>query len=174
MIPALIAASKARPVYRKLIRVQHGAQGEEEVTQLLSRLSDEYILVNDVVLPGGLGNVDHVVFGPCGIVVIETKRYKGHISCRRGQWFHNGRPIRGVGRQANQGAIAIKQFLSEEHSQHKATALRWVHSLVVFAHPLCSLELDRPDATVARYSELLDAIRAIGKRDQPPRQWPKR
>jgi hypothetical protein len=166
MIPVLIAASQARPAYRRLARVQHGAQGEEEVTRLLSRLSDEYVLVNDVVLPRGFGNIDHVVLGPCGIVVIETKRYKGHISCHRGKWFQNGRPIQGVGRQANRGAIAIREFLSEEHPQLKATALRWIHSLVVFTHPLCSLELDRPDASVARYSELLDFIRARGRRDQ--------
>jgi hypothetical protein len=166
IVPVLIAASQVRPVYRKLARVQHGAQGEEEVTRLLSRLSDEYILVNDVVLPRGFGNVDHVLLGPCGIVVIETKRYKGHISCSRGRWFHNGRRIRSVGRQANRGAIAIRQFLSGEHPQLKATSLRWVHSLVVFTHPLCSLELDHPDVPVARYSELLDAIGATGKRDQ--------
>lgn len=168
IIPVLIAASLARPVYRKLTRVQRGAQGEEEVTQLLSRLPDDYILVNDVVLPRGRGNIDHVVLGPCGIVVIETKRYKGCISCRHGEWFQNGRPIRGVGQQANGAAMAIKRFLSEEHPQLRGTALRWVHSLVVFAHPLCSLELDRPDVTTVRYSELLDVIRATGKGDQLP------
>lgn len=166
IIPVLIAASLARPVYRKLTRVQHGAQGEEEVVRLLSQLPDDYILVNDVALPRGFGNVDHVVLGPCGIVVIETKRYKGHLSCRDGQWFQNGRPIPSVGQQANGAAMAIKRFLSEEHPQLKGTALRWVHSLVVFTHPLCSLELDRPDATTVRYSELLDVIRATGKRDQ--------
>ena len=100
VIPVLIAASRARPVSRKLRRVQHGAQGEEEVTQLLSRLPDDYIRVNDVALPRGLGNVDHVVLGPCGIVVIETKRYQGHIVCRRGQWFQDGRPLRrSIGQQ---------------------------------------------------------------------------
>jgi len=165
IVPALISVSQARPVYRRLARVQHGAQGEEDVTRLLSRLSDEYILVNDVVLPRGFGNIDHVVFGPCGIVVIETKRYKGHIACLRGEWFVNGHPTRGVGRQANRGAIGIREFLGQEHPHLKASALRWVHSVVVFTHPLCSLELDRPDATVARYSELLDVIRAKGRRD---------
>jgi len=166
VIPVLIAASRARPVSRKLRRVQHGAQGEEEVTQLLSRLPDDYILVNDVALPRGLGNVDHVVLGPCGIVVIETKRYQGHIVCRHGQWFQDGRPLpRSIGRQANGGAAAIKRFLREEHPQLAATALRWVHGLVVFTHPLCSLEVDRPDVTTVRYSELLDAIRATGTGD---------
>ena len=165
VIPVLIAANLARPVSRKLRRIQHGAQGEEEVTQLLSRLPDDYILVNDVALPRGFGNVDHVVLGPCGIVVIETKRYKGHISCHSGRWLHNGLWIPSVGRQANRGALAIKRFLREEHPELTGTALRWVHSLVVFTHPLCSLELNRRDATTVRYSELLDVIRATGKSD---------
>ena len=166
LIPVVIAARLARPVSGKFTHVQHGAQGEEEVTQLLGRLPDDYVLVNDVARPRGFGNVDHVVLGPCGIVVIETKRYRGHIVCRHGQWFQDGWPLRrSIGQQANGGAAAIKRFLREEHPQLAATALRWVHGLVVFTHPLCSLDLDRPDVTTVRYSELLDAIRATGRGD---------
>jgi hypothetical protein len=39
--------------------------------------------VNGVVL--GAGNIDHVETGPCGIVVIETKRTVGNIGCEGDQ-----------------------------------------------------------------------------------------
>ncbi len=75
LVPLFIAASQARPIHRKVRRVQRGLEGEESITALLQHLPDDYLLVNDVVLPRGRGNVDHVLLGPCGIVVIETKNY---------------------------------------------------------------------------------------------------
>ena len=35
------------------------------------------MVYNDVNLPGKRGNIDHVVIGPTGIYVIETKNYSG-------------------------------------------------------------------------------------------------
>ena len=162
--PLLWAAGRARRVYRRLARVRRGIRGEEDVTALLRRLPDDYILVNDVMLSGSLGNIDHVVFGPCGIVVIETKRYRGLIACERGRWFQNGRRIRSVGKQANQGAMSLKERLRREHPELAETALRWIDSIVVFTDPLCRLRIDRPGVTMVRYSELLGVILAKGLR----------
>lgn len=166
LVPLLIAASQARPVYKKLTNFRSGIAGEQDVTRLLAKLPDDYVVVNDVLLPGRRGNIDHVVLGPCGIVVIETKRYRGSIACHQGRWFQNGRPIRNVGRQANQGAIALREFLRREHPELGSTTLRWVDSIVVFTHPLCRLRLDRPGITTTRFSELLDALLAKGQRSR--------
>jgi hypothetical protein len=164
LVPLLFAMSQARPVYRKVGRFRAGIAGEQDVTRLLAKLPDDYVVVNDVVLPGQRGNIDHVVLGPCGIVVIETKRYGGAITCRQGRWFQNGRPIRNVGRQANHGALALREFLRREHPELETTTLRWVDSILVFAHPLCRLTVDRPGITSVRFSELLDALLAKGQR----------
>lgn len=163
ILPLLIAASHAKPVYRRLTHFRSGIVGEQDVTRLLAELPDEYVVVNDVMLPGQRGNVDHVVLGPCGIVVIETKRYRGSIACRQGLWFQNGRPLRNVGKQANQGAVAVREFLCLEHPELRSTALRWVDSMVVFTHPLCRLEIDRPGITTIRFSELLEVMLAKGR-----------
>jgi hypothetical protein len=81
LIPVLLVLLVAGPAVRRItarIRaVRKGRLGEKLVTELLAGLPDEYYLVNDVGL--GAGNIDHVVTGPCGIVVIETKRIAGHI-----------------------------------------------------------------------------------------------
>jgi len=163
LVPLLIAASQARPVYKKLTHFRSGIAGEQDVTALLGKLPDDYVVVNDVVLPGQRGNIDHVVFGPCGIVVVETKRYRGSIACHQGRWSQNGRPLRNVGRQANQGAIALREFLRREHPELRSTALRWVDSIVVFTHPLCRLKVDRPGITTTRFSELLGVILSKGQ-----------
>lgn len=161
----LVAASQAWPVYRKLTHFRSGIAGEQDVTRLLAKLPDDYVVVNDVMLPGQRGNIDHVVLGPCGIVVIETKRYRGSIVCRQGRWSQNGRHIPSVGRQANQGAIALREFLRREHPELR---LRWVDSIVVFTHPLCRLKVDRPGITTARFSELLGVILAKGQGKRVP------
>jgi hypothetical protein len=168
LVPLLVAASQARPVYKKLTHFRSGIAGEQDVTVLLAKLPDDYVVVNDVVLPGQRGNIDHVVFGPCGIVVIETKRYRGWIACRQGRWLQNGRPIRNVGRQANYGAIALREFLRREHPELPSTALRWVDSIVVFTHPLCRLKIDRPGITTIRFSELLGVILSKGQGNRLP------
>jgi hypothetical protein len=159
----LIVASRARPAYRKMTNFRSGIAGEQDVTRLLAKLPDDYAVVNDVMLPGQRGNVDHVVLGPCGLVVIETKRYRGSIACRQGRWSQNGRPLPDVGRQANRGAMAVREFLCREHPELGSTALRWVDSVVVFTHPLCRLEIDRPGITMIRFSELLEVLLAKGE-----------
>lgn len=58
-----------------------GKMGEKRVARKLNWLSDEYITLNDVLLPTRYGTtqIDHVVVSPYAIFVIETKNYKGWI-----------------------------------------------------------------------------------------------
>ncbi len=142
-------------VTRRLDRVRKGRRGERLITDLLGRLPDEYCLVNDVMFPRSRGNVDHVLIGPCGVVVIETKRLAGHIRCNGDEWSVNGHSRRSMSRQVNSGATAVRYFLTE---RYPGLAPRWVESIVVFTHPLCRLEVNHARATVVRYSELLRII----------------
>jgi len=59
-----------------------GQEGEEEVWRILARLPrEEYIVLNDVLLPAGkhTAQLDHVVVSLYGIFVIESKNYQGKI-----------------------------------------------------------------------------------------------
>jgi len=159
-----VAAGALAPIERRLARLRRGIKGEATVTSLLGQLPDEYFLVNDVMLPGHSGNVDHVLIGPCGVVVIETKEYRGVITCRRDQWFVNGRPTKSITRQVTRGAMAVKDFLGTRYPQLRSGPLRWVDGVVVFTDPLCRLEIDRPTPTIARASELQSVIRAKAER----------
>ncbi|MEM4704061.1 MAG: nuclease-related domain-containing protein [Candidatus Bathyarchaeia archaeon] len=64
-----------------------GAEGEETVAKHLSLLGDPYQVIHDVVLPNMRGNIDHIVLGPNGVFVIETKNNNGFITCNGDSWL---------------------------------------------------------------------------------------
>ena len=61
------------------------------------------------------GNIDHIVLGPNGIFVIETKNYKGEISCYGDVWHGDydteSYPIKSVSKQAKRNAVTLKRFI---------------------------------------------------------------
>ncbi len=64
-------------------RFQSGAAGESRVSDLLEKgLPDSYLVINDVTVRAGTKKAqnDHVVLGPNGIFVIETKAYSGTLT----------------------------------------------------------------------------------------------
>ncbi len=70
---------------------RQGARGEEVVGAILSRLPDGYRVIND--FPTGSGNLDHIVIGPTGVFVLETKSWRGVIGANEeGELTQNGKP----------------------------------------------------------------------------------
>jgi nuclease-like protein len=157
----LFALAWARPAsrqYAMAARYRKGIRGEGLVSSLLVGLSDDFYLINDVTLPGHRGNIDHVLVGPCGVVTIETKNYRGVIRCDQDRWFVDGRRIRSISRQVTHGAMAVKDCLSDRSAAFRTSRARWVEGVVVFTNPLCRLEINRSGPTIVRYSELLTLI----------------
>jgi hypothetical protein len=144
--------------------VRTGRHGERLVNDLLGGLSDDYWLVNDVTLGLAHGNIDHVLIGPCGVVVIETKRLAGSIRCWGDDWSVNGSRRESIARQVNSGACAVRYFLTERHPELAASALRWVESIIVFTHPLCRVEASDAQATVVRYSQLYQVVLELSRK----------
>ena len=64
-----------------------GKAGENEVSSILRSLPQEYLVINNVIIPDQsvdpkkkyTTQIDHVVVSPFGIFVIETKNYSGWI-----------------------------------------------------------------------------------------------
>jgi Nuclease-related domain len=60
-----------------------GARGEEHIGRLLAPLRHEgFVVLYDV--DTGRGDIDHVVIGPTGVFVIETKAWQGRVYPQRG------------------------------------------------------------------------------------------
>jgi hypothetical protein len=73
--------------------MRKGAAGERSVAHTLSKLPEEFRVVNDVQTPAG--NLDHVVIGPTGVFVIETKNWRGIIgSNAKDELTWNGKPLK--------------------------------------------------------------------------------
>ena len=162
----LVALKLGAPTTRRLRSVRRGRLGERLVVDLLRGLPDEYWLVNDVTLGLARGSIDHVLIGPCGVVVLETKRVAGTIRCRDDEWLINGGRLTNASRRVNSGACAVRYFLAERHPELLFTALRWVESVVVFTHPLSRLEADHGQTIVVRYSHLFQAVLELAQKQR--------
>ena len=59
---------------------RRGADGERRTARLLDRLTrDGYVVFHDLALPGSPANVDHLVIGPSGVFVIDSKQWTGSV-----------------------------------------------------------------------------------------------
>lgn len=85
-----------------------GAEGERRVSAELGKLPDEFIVFNDFhpVKDGtrAAWNIDHIVIGPSGVFVIETKHYS---NARVPSAAESGITRRNV-KQANANALELK------------------------------------------------------------------
>lgn len=81
LVLLLVAFSLALAGLRVLVRSKlRGRAGEAQVGRLLDRLFPK--VRHDILLPdgrGGLTQLDHVALSPSGLVVVETKHYRGRI-----------------------------------------------------------------------------------------------
>jgi hypothetical protein len=59
---------------------QRGATGEQQTARLLDRLDrDGYVVLHDLAMPDSAANVDHLVIGPSGLFVIDSKQWTGQV-----------------------------------------------------------------------------------------------
>jgi hypothetical protein len=71
-----------------------GAAGESATALLLDRLaSRRWVLRHDLRLPGSRANVDHLVIGPTGVWVVDSKAYRARLLVRRGQVWAGDYPV---------------------------------------------------------------------------------
>jgi hypothetical protein len=74
---------------------QRGAAGERRTARLLDRLTrDGYVVFHDLAVPGSDANVDHLVIGPTGLFVIDSKQWTGSVhQSADGLAWHNHYPL---------------------------------------------------------------------------------
>lgn len=116
------------PTYLETWRL--GAEGEHKTHKVLRSLG--WHVVEDV--QGRRGNYDHVVVGPAGVFLIETKNPTGIVQMRDGTpWLtrrhdpDGERPLRDVCRQARGSSAAI-----HEEIERRGGLREWVNAVVVF------------------------------------------
>jgi Nuclease-related domain len=59
---------------------RRGAAGEQRTARRLARLERHgWAVLHDLAVPGSRANIDHLVIGPGGVFVIDSKQYRGRL-----------------------------------------------------------------------------------------------
>jgi len=140
VIAMQIAWATNRNSQRAIEAPKKGISGEEAVINAMKYLADTYYLINDVALKQPYGNIDHILLGPNGIFVIETKNYNGGtIRCNGDEWsrlypgkygfkaYHMNSPSK----QAKGNAVRLRNFLKENTDTLKKWPNLFMNGVVV-------------------------------------------
>jgi hypothetical protein len=74
---------------------RRGAAGERRTARLLGQLERQgWVVLHDLAVPGGRANIDHLLIGPGGIFVIDSKQYRGRLRLdSSGRLWHGRYPL---------------------------------------------------------------------------------
>jgi hypothetical protein len=110
---ALRRRSKAEGMLRSAEAFERGAEGEETTARALAELPMlGWRVFHDMRWPGRrYANIDHVVVGPTGVFVIDTKAWSGEIEVRDGVLRQDGRRRDRAVLSAMDAAAALTELL---------------------------------------------------------------
>jgi Nuclease-related domain len=92
---------------------RRGAAGERRTARLLDPLGRRgWAVLHDLAVPGSRANIDHLVIGPGGVFVIDSKQYRGRLRLdASGRLWHGRYPLapalRAVDFEADQAAQVL-------------------------------------------------------------------
>ena len=73
---------------------RRGARGELRTARLLAPLERRgWAVLHDLGIPGSAANIDHLIIGPGGVVVVDSKQYWGQLRLDRDGMVWHGRHL---------------------------------------------------------------------------------
>jgi hypothetical protein len=94
---------------------RRGAVGEQRTARLLSPLGQHgWAVLHDLAVPGSPANLDHLVIGPGGVFVVDSKHYRGRLQLDPSGRLRHGRyPLTAVLRAVSFEADRAAQVLAD-------------------------------------------------------------
>jgi Nuclease-related domain len=94
---------------------RRGAAGERRTARLLAPLERQgWAILHDLAGPGSRANIDHLVIGPAGVFVIDSKQYRGRLHVDpMGRLWHGRYPLAPVLRTVSFEADQAAQILPD-------------------------------------------------------------
>ena len=92
---------------------RRGAVGERRTARLLGPLGRQgWAVLHDLAVPRSQANIDHLVIGPGGVFVIDSKQYRGRLQLDpSGRLWHGRYPltpiVQAVSFEADQAAVVL-------------------------------------------------------------------
>lgn len=104
------------PAVRGAVAALRGGAGRERraETHLKGLEENGYVLLHDRLLPGGRASIDHVVIGPTGVFVVETKSWQGQLAVESDRLFVDGRLRDGAADKILRAAADVQSLLVGE------------------------------------------------------------
>jgi hypothetical protein len=118
------ARAKAERLRRSAARWEQGADGEEATAGALLALPPSWTVLHDLAWPGRqLANIDHIVIGPAGVFVIDTKNWSGRVMVDDGHLRQNGRDRSTSLRGAADAAASVAGQVTSVRREHVRAVL---------------------------------------------------
>jgi hypothetical protein len=94
---------------------RRGAAGERRTARLLGPLERRgWAVLHDLAVPGSRANMDHLVIGPGGVFVIDSKLYRGRFQLdSSGRLWHGRYPLAPALRAVSFGADQAAQVMPD-------------------------------------------------------------
>jgi len=163
--PSRPGDARVRPGSREReAQVAMGMSGERHVGQVMAReLPQEFVLINGLKLPRGAGDIDHLVVGPTGVFLLETKTMAGRVVCEPdGSWRRTkvgraGTPyaayIGDPAAQVQRNILAVRDCLRTQVPGLFRRPQLWIEGVVVFPHPRTELEAEHSRVPAMRLDQ---------------------
>jgi hypothetical protein len=151
--------------YLRKYRIYKGGwTGEKQVVEtLMNKLNDDYYILNDLYLQEGGGDIDHIVLGPNGVFVLETKNWSGTISSNGDEWYRMDKRnfSSSPSRQVKRNAAKIKRII-DSNPNLRALSIR-VEGIVVFTNTHAVLHLNNSTVSILKLTQLSNYITTFSR-----------
>jgi hypothetical protein len=150
---------------------RRGAKGERHTARRLRRLGRGWTVFHDLAIPGSRANADHLVIGPPGAFLIDTKHYRGRLTLTpEGTLWYGHHPLTSVLATARWEAAVLSQALGTT-----VTPMLCVHGTQLPWGELMTKDIpvlapDRVATTLRALPPLLDEVHVVLLSEQARRQ----
>lgn len=154
-----------REIAKESRNLEGGRRGEQKMADLLAeRLADDHVILNDLELRVAheRAQIDHLVIGPSGIYVVESKFWAGTLTGDAGdaQWTQTKsdgttRSVKSPVQQCERQRRMFITLLAAKVPEDR------IHALAVFTHPAVQLRIANAKD---RVFTTRDAVRFINDR----------
>jgi hypothetical protein len=151
-------------------RAIRGARSEEKIGDILSELSEDFLVLHDIESP--FGNIDHIVFSKKnGIFLIETKSHGGEVTVEDQTLLVNGKyPEKDFISQVLNNSFWLKKEISDLIGPKP-----WITPILVFTNAFVISSKPIKNVKVMNKKYLITAInRSIEKKKINDQVWEQR